>query len=255
MRRQLRELAAATRTSRDLEVQLAWLSRLGARQRIGAHRMLQQLEDRKKVADSELHRYITTSFSHIQAGLKRRLSFYTVTVSLHKSSHEKSYAEVTAGQIVQLGQTLQRHLSKIQSITDEQEVHQARIAGKRLRYLLEPCAGSLEGGAPLIERLESLQDLLGDLHDAHILAHEIVIANQQWPNGAQEVRGLTALLNRLNKRNQETFSKLEADWLDGHGKDFFTTLNCIGKGLRKLSSFKTPLTQVAAATRSRFGTP
>jgi len=235
MRRQLRKLAAATRTSRDLEVQLAWLykqlSRLGARQRIGAHRMLQQLEDRKTVADRELHRYITTTFSHIQARLKRRLSFYTVTVSLHKSSHEQSYAGVAAERIVQLGQTLQQHLSTIQSITDEQEAHQARIAGKHLRYLLEPFAESLEGGAMLIEQLESLQDLLGDLHDAQTLANEIVIASQQWPNEAQEVRGLTALANRLSKLTQKAFAKLEAGWLAEHGKVFFTTLHDVAKNL------------------------
>ena len=239
MRRQLRELAAATRTSRDIEVQLAWLhkqlSRLGARQRIGAHRMLQQLEDRKTVADRELHRYITTTFSHIQARLKRRLSSYTVTVCLHKSSHEESYAEVAAKQTVQLGQPLQQHLSKIQSITDEQEAHQARIAGKHLRYQLEPFAESLEGGAMLIERLESLQDLLGDLHDAQMLIHEIVIARQQWRGEAQEIGGLTALVNQLRKFNQQTFAKLEADWLDEHGNDFFTTLHDVAKNLLKLS--------------------
>lgn len=197
--------------------------------------MLQQLEDRKRTADHELHRYIATTFSHIQARLKRRLSFYTVAVSLHKSSHEKSYAEVAAERIVQLGQTLQQHLSTIQSITDGQEAHQARIAGKRLRYLLEPFAESLEGGAMLIERLESLQDLLGDLHDAQMLIREIVIARHQWQGEAQEIRGLTELMNRLSKLNQQTFAKLEAGWLDEYGKVFFTTLHDIAKNLLKIS--------------------
>ena len=81
----------------------------------------------------------------------------------------------------------------------------------------------------LIKQLESLQDLLGDLHDAQMLIHEIVIARKQWRGVAQEIRGLTALVNQLSKFNQQTFAKLEADWLDGHSKDFFTTLHDIAK--------------------------
>ena len=83
----------------------------------------------------------------------------------------------------------------------------------------------------LIEQLESLQDLLGDLHDAQTLANEIVIASQQWPNEAQEVRGLTALANRLSKLTQKAFAKLEAGWLAEHGKVFFTTLHDVAKNL------------------------
>jgi CHAD domain-containing protein len=239
MRRQLRELAAATRTSRDLEVQLAWLHkqypRLGARQRIGVRNLIQQLEARKTLADRELHRYFSTIFNNLQAELLRRLSFYTVTVRLHEPSHEPTYARITAKRILESGQELQRHFSKIRSITDQQEAHQARIAGKRLRYLLEPVAETLEGGAMCIEKLKSLQDLLGDMHDAQTLANEIVIASQQWPNEAREVRGLTVLVNRLSKLAQQAFAKLEAGWLDEHGKVFFTTLHDLAKNLLKMS--------------------
>ncbi|MEO6697262.1 MAG: CHAD domain-containing protein [Gammaproteobacteria bacterium] len=233
MRRQLRELAAATRTSRDLEVQLAWLhkqySRLGARQRIGARNLIQQLEDRKALADRELHRYIMAIFNPLKTKLSQRLSIYTATVSLHQASPEPTYTQVTAERILELGQASQRHFAKIHSITNQQEAHQARIAGKRLRYLLEPAAETLEGGAMLIEQLKSLQDLLGDMHDAQTLIKELAVAKQQWSGESQEIHGLTALVNRLSKLTQQAFTKLKADWLDEHGKDFFTKLHDIAK--------------------------
>jgi hypothetical protein len=46
-------------------------------------------------------------------------------------------------------------------IADQVEAHQARIAGKRLRYVLEPLASKIEGAPAIIARLKALQDGLG----------------------------------------------------------------------------------------------
>ena len=42
-----------------------------------------------------------------------------------------------------------------------------------MRYLLEPLVPEIEGAGPLVKRFKALQDLLGDLHDAHVLEAEL----------------------------------------------------------------------------------
>src|SRR5262249_44129238 len=52
--------------------------------------------------------------------------------------------------------------------------HEARIAGKELRYLLEPLGEAARAGAAAkkaVKALKGLQDVLGELHDAHVLGH------------------------------------------------------------------------------------
>ena len=65
------------------------------------------------------------------------------------------------------------HLARIEDADDEKEAHEARISAKRLRYLLEPLLDELPAAAPLVKRLKALQDMLGELHDAHVLETEL----------------------------------------------------------------------------------
>jgi hypothetical protein len=67
---------------------------------------------------------------------------------------------------------LEEATTHIHTMGDEAAAHAARIAAKQLRYLIEP-ARDVEGGGALLKRLRALQDALGDLHDAHVMAHEL----------------------------------------------------------------------------------
>ena len=66
-------------------------------------------------------------------------------------------------------EVLRRRLRAIDSSDADAAAHRARIEVKRLRYLLEPVASWLDGGKPLVKRLKGLQELLGELHDLHML--------------------------------------------------------------------------------------
>ena len=85
-------------------------------------------------------------------------------------------AEATAGILHGQVADLEEHLARIEDAGDEQEAHEARIRAKRVRYLLEPLVDEIPGAAPVVKRFKALQDLLGDLHDAHVLEAELAEA-------------------------------------------------------------------------------
>ena len=58
--------------------------------------------------------------------------------------------------------------SRIETREDEDQVHAARIYGKRIRYLLAPLRAEIKGCDSVVRRLQKLQDLLGDYHDAQV---------------------------------------------------------------------------------------
>lgn len=108
-------------------------------------------------------------------------------------------------------EVLARRLATITALEDRAACHAARIAGKRLRYLLEPLRDEAAVGA-IVERCKALQDVLGELNDAHVLENEI----QTTRAGAagEALPGLEALATRNRARAAELFGRFTADWLD-----------------------------------------
>jgi CYTH domain-containing protein len=135
---------------------------------------------------------------------------------------------------------LRRHIRRVRTVDDVEESHRARINGKRLRYLLEPIAPHVTGGPELLTRLRSLQDSLGDLHDAHVwlsvLRH--VVADIALEEGRQMANALTDLEHRRKKRKGPpraglvslgrlaheragvAFERFRTEWVEGCSKDF-----------------------------------
>jgi CYTH domain-containing protein len=63
---------------------------------------------------------------------------------------------------------LRRRLAHVRDADDDRAIHRARLAGKRLRYVLEPTEPWTPGARELIRGLKALQDASGDLHDVHV---------------------------------------------------------------------------------------
>jgi hypothetical protein len=120
---------------------------------------------------------------------------------------------------------------------DVEQAHAARIAAKRLRYLVEPLRGCTRADAsPAVAALKDLQDLLGELHDAHVAAaaiadalveaaierarqaHSALVAGAPGPRalrlarGERITRGLVELDRRAVARATTSHASLVRDW-------------------------------------------
>ena len=138
------------------------------------------------------------------------------------------------------------------------ELHNLRIAAKRLRYTLEIFTEALpEGSSPIIETLTQIQDELGELHDSDVmiallrlclgsldsgsgyeyaLAHAAqrrgkgrfdvdptLLAHLVAPNvapSAEQRQGLERLLHGLQERRQEQYGKFRQHWYQLKAGDF-----------------------------------
>jgi CHAD domain-containing protein len=244
IRRRLRDIARATSRSRDLEVHIAWVKSraegLRDYQRAGAEWMLGRLDARKAKADRRLERRLARDFARTEAKLRTALPGIRVTFVAPVGVAPATTGAAVLGRLVaELGVGMATQLTLVRSVADQVEAHRARIAGKRLRYLLEPVAAYVEGAPAVIARLKELQDVLGGLHDAHVFAGDLaralqVAALQQarrvsrellaWTEQEVGVRdpepgeddprlGLVALAHRLREEAEASFDTLRKEWL------------------------------------------
>ena len=170
-------MAHATRDSRDLEVHIDWAreqaARLTDRQQSGVSWLVDGLARRRQEADAALAIAIERDFSRTVDPLERRLSTYQATITLDPGRRYRTAGAVIGARVLQLAGDLEVALDDVHTIQDEEPAHRARIAAKRLRYVLEPIAGLIVGVEPAIARLRNLQDQLGDLHDSHVFVTDL----------------------------------------------------------------------------------
>ncbi len=246
--KRLKRLAGSTGPGRDTEVQIEWLrgrrSHLASHHRAGLDWLLARLEERMQEAYEEMREEIEHEFLEVEEELRRRLSVYRTEVHLDPFEPRETLGTATAAILHRQIAELEAHLAKVEDPEDEEEGHEARISAKRVRYLLEPLVPEIEGAAPVVKRFKALQDLLGDLHDSHVLetglAQAVETAAVERARrvlelslaGAADDRLLRAerrrdrvsgliSLARLNRaRRDRLFEALEAGWLDGKAHDF-----------------------------------
>ena len=241
-RRRLRRLARSTNRSRDLEVHLAWLieqrDTAAQPERPGIAWMAERLAGEKQRAWGEMIELDAALFPGIHRRLTSRLSRFRATIDLDFDSHRRSTAAVTARRVRRASRQLERRLGTIQGYGDSGHIHLARISAKRLRYLLEPFVEVLTGSAPLVDRLKTLQDSLGDVHDAQVFEVELRAAlPAPWrpsPVDPGLVPGLHALLAALETRGRGAFGRASADWLHGAANPFFQAVADLADALAAL---------------------
>jgi CHAD domain-containing protein len=183
--RRLARLARATGPGRDAEVQLAWVREQSAgtdryhrHHRYGQAWLEERLAARVEEAYGKLRQELARDFGRVEHGLRRRLPVYRAEVRLDES-RPPTFAAAAADVLHQRAAKLGRRLGRIGDAGDALAAHAARISAKRLRYLADPLAHLLHArtGQPppgqLAHRLKGLQDLLGELHDAHVMETEL----------------------------------------------------------------------------------
>ena len=238
-RRELRALADSTGAARDAEVMrariLAEREALSPRHRRAADWFLAREApvgeggpDPRARASAEFERLVP----HLESALSR----YQRAVG----ARQKGRFGDTAGEAIrrQAG-AVAAALAEVSGPDDAGRAHRARIEGKRLRYLLEPLRPYLPAAEEAVRSMKALQDLLGDLHDVHVLAARMAdAAAEAAAEGARAVHralhaagedqaraaarrsfrpGLAALDRRVRERRDGLFGDLSKDWL-GQGK-------------------------------------
>jgi hypothetical protein len=132
------------------------------------------LQQRLDKAYAELRDEVTRDFAPVEGGLRRRLSVYRAEVRLDESP-PPSFGGAAAEILLRHAAKLGRQLGRVKDAGDVERAHAARISAKRLRYLADPLAQLVQANRrqpradQLVHRLKGLQDLLGELHDAHVL--------------------------------------------------------------------------------------
>jgi CHAD domain-containing protein len=239
--RQLRKLARATGAARDAEVQLAWLAeqkaKLKPHHRPALAWLRQRLEARRDQGYEEVRRAVAHRFARLGPRMAEDLGTYQARVQPAEGTG--TFASGLASLLRQQAAALREALLAVAGPDDVEDAHRARIEGKRLRYLLEPLRGSPRADSEAaVTGLKALQDVLGELHDAHVLEaaigealveaaaerarrlHGLVLED---PGGARlrsELHrnprpGLLAIDQLARKRAGTLFGQLRSGWLHG----------------------------------------
>ncbi len=265
--KRLKRLAGSTGPGRDTEVQMEWLRgrrpQLAPQHRAGLDWHLAHLDDRMQDAYEEMREEIEAEFLKVEEGLRRRLSVYRAEIHLNPSGNpagdpaepRDTLGSATAAILRKQIEDLEAHLAKVEEPDDQEAAHEARITAKRVRYLLEPLVPEIDGAGPVVKRFKALQDLLGDLHDAHVLEAELAEAveaaavervrrilelslSESSPASTGMLRaerrrdrvpGLIALAKLNRERRDRLFADLETGWLKGAAQDFLDEVAGLGE--------------------------
>lgn len=244
-RKQLRVLMSATNTWRDSQVQVAWLEQqfsrknLGRLQRQGLSVVIRQLREQQDDAMEDVVGAIPGDFGKIRERLEKALATAKQAIQLNSAGELESFASVTARMLRQHAAKLRDALDQVHSVEGRSEAHRARLAAKHLRYVLEPVRSLVAGGGSAVNKLKSLQDLLGNLRDLQnlelmvrsILKRTAVVwserladlsaSNEATPTAVRkapeldECRALAAVLQKVRRRERRLFASLEQQWLGG----------------------------------------
>jgi CHAD domain-containing protein len=235
----MRAAARATNPPRDAEVQLAWLSQERASDsRIGPaiDLLVRRLEQRRRAGLEAASGDALAGFHRLATKLSRRLAQPVEGESVVAPGW--SFASALAEIVREGAVDLVDALDAVSGPFEVEQGHAARIAAKRLRYLLEPLRGSPRVDASAaVDALKELQDLLGELHDSHVAseliasalvdtaserarqAHAAIVAGDQGVQALRlakrdpVTRGLLVLDRRAADRSGVAYGYLAREWL------------------------------------------
>lgn len=244
--RQLRDLARATGDGRDAEVALAWVAaqreRLEEGQKAGLDWLAARLEKRRDAGYEQAHQGLAEGFEPLARELQKRLGVYTREVRLDGAAGGDHFGDLVASGARRDLSRLEEMLAGLAAADDAPRAHRARLASKHLRYLLEPLGREVPAVKPIVKRLKGLQDLLGEMNDAHVLEEELAAAvetaakqrartllssatggevgeSEPAPStGWDPVDGLVALARLNRERRDRLFAELSPAWT-GEGEE------------------------------------
>jgi CHAD domain-containing protein len=260
--KRLKAIASATGAARDAEVLLALLT--GQRDALApSHRgaldaLSARLAERAAAAGADPKAEAAARFAKLAPKLASELSRYERKVG----APERRFGEVAAAALRSQSARLLDALGAIAGPDDVERAHETRIEGKRLRYLLEPLRALTPAAADAVKHMKGLQELLGELHDVHVLAGEIATALAELgADGSRGVHreggrgaarkgpraGLLALAQLVRARRDALFAELEERWLGGAGEALLADVEAAAAALEGPPARRPPSAPPSAA--------
>jgi CHAD domain-containing protein len=253
-RRRAARIAHATNEPRDIESMLEWIDAqqdLSARERAGVTWFVERLKSEHAEAEADARKLMSRRAPKLISALSTQLESYWLHRDVDDPKPPASMAEVTRDALTTQAERFERAIDRIESADDASKIHRARIAAKRLRYLLETIAEP--AAAPLAEHLTKLQDVLGASHDMHGTVNRIVrelgelgardarvaARHAMHPQGDGEQRprlatlrpGLNALIARARDNERRTYAAFRADWSDERIASTVAEIRALGDDL------------------------
>ena len=216
-RQKLRKIQRATGAGREAEVALEWLTKqqptLQPEHLAGLNWLSTKLLGRRRRCSDDLDTEIRASFRRTAKKLEQRLAIMRSEQNLLSEHPHVSFARCVVNLTEAYATDLLVTLGQIASTDDAKKLHDSRISGKRLRYLLEPVRPYVNEAQQVVKQSKRLLDLLGDLNDIHVLMRDIDRAGREasmseWP-------GFLELHARLDKERRLLVAKLRDRWLNG----------------------------------------
>jgi len=240
-RKRLRTVQRATGGGREAEVALEWLTKqhpdLAPEHLAGLNWLSGLLLERRRQCAEQLDAGLRSSFRRTAARLEERLAIMRTEQNLLADEPYVAFGRTLANLTEAHATDLLVNLGQIASMEDSETLHQSRILGKRLRYLLEPVRAYAHGAQAIVKRSKRLQDLLGDLNDVHVLMREIDasfegsmqlkakrvreslrrgdLERARREASVSEWAGFVELYARLDQERRSLIAELRDTWLGG----------------------------------------
>jgi CHAD domain-containing protein/CYTH domain-containing protein len=234
----VRDIARASGDSRDIDVSLQWLKSHPGNspsEVLASSWLTDMMVTRRNSASPGGLREKLSAFPGIRTTIDSGLS----VVSKQKISPDAAtFAALVAERLDDAARDLEKLLTRINSIADQDEAHRARIAGKRLRYLLEPVEQADPDVKRLVDDLKALQDDVGAMRDANLFRSQIssLLDPESSSIMDPELRdGLAIIAGRLHTDESRAYHRMRSRWSPRANKaffrragDFVRSLNSIG---------------------------
>jgi CHAD domain-containing protein len=236
-RQRFSEVMNLTNAGRDNEVHLVWLKEhqkdANNLEKDGMDYLLENLSSTNHLDLDEVKKQFTKAAEKLESAFSKDVK-----------NIDESFATLTADVLQTYGKDLQTLLASVDKSEDDTAIHDARIAGKKLRYTLELLEN--KEAKALVKLLKKFQDTAGNLHDLQVLEPKVqtflfaetVLWSQAFRDGSktlshselnqlpelQRSYGLAAVQRRLESEKTLLFQTLQKHWLSENGQDFFSDL-------------------------------
>jgi CHAD domain-containing protein len=214
-RRSLERIAEITNGARDAEIGLSLLDTLDdlpVRTKRARGRLRTLFKEARAKAVHDIDDSLGGDFAALVNDLHDQLSFFVVRVSVDDGGEPEPMRVGMANVLRRFIDKLGRALKRVRSAQDVGEVHRARIAAKRVRYLIESLERT-EVTTDVLTRLTAFQDSLGAFHDAKVVVGQLVDKSVEMAAKAERHRARAAL-GRDQKTQRKRTPLRPAELLD-----------------------------------------